>query len=428
MEKIKFSELTDEELIIQCKKHPDVAIFHELFARYHKNDVHMKFSENFLYLINRLELIDKISSSRMDIEKLEISSELLQKSVIDSIFSSIRAIFLENNQRYKNNYTLQNCLTQIGYKEEANLIEHILDSNVFVNPDLSFRKLIKDVVDTTIAHVDDISNSSEKEILENRYYLLANPNYRINLINIISRAHCVYQRVVIKDVAYHYKQLVNIRATLIKELEQYERDVLGIQYEEKIVIIDTGCANLSSVKFAFDRLGYATEITSDLNKIKSADKLILPGVGTAIAAMKNLQDRGLVEVIQNLTQPVLGICLGMQLMTAFSEEGNMATLSLMPSQTALISDTGLPLPHMGWNNVRYAEGCPLFDGIAQDSHFYFVHSYAVLPNENTIATSQYGVDFSAAIARDNFYGVQFHPERSGENGVLLLKNFVEKVK
>ena len=119
-------------------------------------------------------------------------------------------------------------------------------------------------------------------------------------------------------------------------------------------IIDTGCANLSSVKFAFGRLGYAAEITRDLNKIKSADKLILPGVGTAIAAMKNLQDRGLVEVIQNLTQPVLGICLGMQLMTAFSEEGNVATLNLMSSQTALIPDTGLPLPHMGWNNVRYA--------------------------------------------------------------------------
>lgn len=195
-----------------------------------------------------------------------------------------------------------------------------------------------------------------------------------------------------------------------------------------ITIIDTACANLSSVKFAFDRLGYATEITSDLNKIKSADKLILPGVGTAIAAMKNLQDRGLVEVIQNLTQPVLGICLGMQLMTAFSEEGNVATLSLMLSQTALIPDTGLPLPHMGWNKVRYTPDHPLFAGVEQDSHFYFVHSYAVQPNENTIATSCYGVDFSAAIANKNFYGVQFHPERSGKNGALLLRNFVEKVK
>ncbi|MCQ9122144.1 imidazole glycerol phosphate synthase, glutamine amidotransferase subunit [Rodentibacter pneumotropicus] len=194
-----------------------------------------------------------------------------------------------------------------------------------------------------------------------------------------------------------------------------------------LTIIDTACANLSSVKFAFDRLGYAAEITSDLHKIKSADKLILPGVGTAVAAMKNLQARGLIEVIQNLTQPVLGICLGMQLMTAFSEEGNVDTLNLMPSQTALIPATGLPLPHMGWNNVRYAQGCPLFEGIEQDSHFYFVHSYAVSPNDNTIATSHYGVDFSAAIAKGNFYGVQFHPERSGKNGALVLRNFVEKI-
>ena len=193
----------------------------------------------------------------------------------------------------------------------------------------------------------------------------------------------------------------------------------------QITIIDTGCANLSSVKFAFERLGYSVEITNDLNKIKSANKLILPGVGTAKAAMLNLQRLGLVETIQNLTQPVLGICLGMQLMTEFSTEGNVSTLGLMSGQTELIPDTGLPLPHMGWNRVHFDENCPLFDGIAQDSHFYFVHSYAVLPNENTIATSQYGVDFSAAIARDNFYGVQFHPERSGENGALLLKNFVE---
>ena len=195
-----------------------------------------------------------------------------------------------------------------------------------------------------------------------------------------------------------------------------------------IVIIDTQCANLSSVKFAFERLGYSAEITNDLNKIKSADKLILPGVGTAKAAMLNLQRLGLIEVIQNLTQPMLGICLGMQLMTAFSAEGNVSTLGLMNGQTELIPDTGLPLPHMGWNRVHFDENCPLFDGIAQDSHFYFVHSYAVLPNENTIATSHYGVDFSAAIAHDNFYGVQFHPERSGKNGALLLKNFVEKVK
>ena len=194
-----------------------------------------------------------------------------------------------------------------------------------------------------------------------------------------------------------------------------------------ITIIDTQCANLSSVKFAFERLGYSAEITNDLNKIKSADKLILPGVGTAKAAMLNLQRLGLVEVIQNLTQPVLGICLGMQLMTEFSTEGNVSTLGLMSGQTELIPDTGLPLPHMGWNKVRYTPDHPLFAGIEQDSHFYFVHSYAVQPNENTIATSCYGVDFSAAIANKNFYGVQFHPERSGKNGALLLRNFVEKI-
>ena len=194
-----------------------------------------------------------------------------------------------------------------------------------------------------------------------------------------------------------------------------------------ITIIDTGCANLSSVKFAFDRLNIQAEISRDLAKIKSADKLLLPGVGTAIAAMKNLQDRKLIETIQNATQPMLGICLGMQLMTEFSTEGNVETLCLMNGKTELIPNTGLPLPHMGWNRVRYAADHPLFAGIEQDSHFYFVHSYAVLPNENTIATSNYGVDFSAAIASKNVYGVQFHPERSGKNGGQLLKNFVENL-
>ncbi|WP_386689492.1 imidazole glycerol phosphate synthase subunit HisH [Lonepinella sp. MS14437] len=196
---------------------------------------------------------------------------------------------------------------------------------------------------------------------------------------------------------------------------------------KNIIIIDTGCANLSSVKFALDRLGYATEITRDLNKIQSADKLILPGVGTAIAAMRNLEQRQLIEIIKNATQPMLGICLGMQLMTEYSAEGNVSTLNLMTGHTELIPNTGLPLPHTGWNKVHYADNHPLFVNIEQDSHFYFVHSYAVLPNKNTIATSQYGVDFSAAIASKNFYGVQFHPERSGKNGSQLLRNFVENI-
>ena len=194
-----------------------------------------------------------------------------------------------------------------------------------------------------------------------------------------------------------------------------------------ITIIDTGCANLSSVKFAFDRLGYNTEITFDLNKIKSADKLILPGVGTANASMYKLPERQLIETIQTLPHPVLGICLGMQLMTEFSEEGNVPTLNLISGKTNRIPDTGLPLPQMGWNRVQFVKNCPLFDGIVQNSHFYFVHSYAVSPNEHSVAISNYGVNFSAAITKENFYGVQFHPERSGKNGALLLKNFVEKV-
>lgn len=195
----------------------------------------------------------------------------------------------------------------------------------------------------------------------------------------------------------------------------------------KLTIIDTGCANLSSVKFAFDRLGIAAEISRDLNAIRSADKLLLPGVGTANAAMANLRDRDLIDTIQSLTQPVLGICLGMQLMTEFSTEGNVAALGVIGGRTEKLPDTGLPLPHMGWNKVRFKDAHPLFDGIAQDSYFYFVHSFAVRPNEHTIATCDYGEPFSAAIGRGNFYGVQFHPERSGKAGAQLLHNFVEKV-
>ncbi|MFD0966709.1 imidazole glycerol phosphate synthase subunit HisH [Seminibacterium arietis] len=195
----------------------------------------------------------------------------------------------------------------------------------------------------------------------------------------------------------------------------------------QITIIDTGCANLSSVKFAFDRLGYQAEITKDLNKICSADKLLLPGVGTAAAAMKHLQERRLIDAICNAKQPLLGICLGMQLLMSYSKEGNVDTLNIIKSETTLLPKTELPLPHMGWNKVNYEKNHPLFKGIEQDSYFYFVHSYAVATNQSTIATSNYGTVFSAALGFNNFYGVQFHPERSGKNGALLLKNFMENI-
>lgn len=194
-----------------------------------------------------------------------------------------------------------------------------------------------------------------------------------------------------------------------------------------LVIIDTGCANLSSVKFAIDRLGYQAEISRDLNQIQQADKLLLPGVGTANAAMNNLQQRNLINTIQQLTQPVLGICLGMQLMTQFSQEGNLSTLGLIDGQTEKLPEAGLPLPHMGWNQVNVVGDQPLFTDIPNGSYFYFVHSFAVLPNQHTIATCDYGVPFSAALNNGNFYGVQFHPERSGKVGSQLLRNFVENL-
>ncbi|MCW9717895.1 imidazole glycerol phosphate synthase subunit HisH [Avibacterium sp. 21-599] len=196
---------------------------------------------------------------------------------------------------------------------------------------------------------------------------------------------------------------------------------------QTITIINTGCANLSSVKFAFERLGYQADITDDLAQIQRAEKLILPGVGTALAAMQSMQARQLTHVLTQLTQPVLGICLGMQLMTDYSTEGDVETLKLIRGNTQCLPNKGLPLPHMGWNKVNYQDNHPLFKNIPQDSYFYFVHSYAVLPNENTIATCDYGVPFSAAIARKNFYGVQFHPERSGKVGEQLLRNFMENL-
>ena len=195
-----------------------------------------------------------------------------------------------------------------------------------------------------------------------------------------------------------------------------------------VVILDTGCANLNSVKSAIARHGYEPKVSRDPDVVLLADKLFLPGVGTAQAAMDQVRERELFDLIKACTQPVLGICLGMQLLGRRSEESNgVDLLGIIDEDVPKMTDFGLPLPHMGWNRVRYAADHPLFAGIEQDSHFYFVHSYAVLPNENTIATSNYGVDFSAAIASKNFYGVQFHPERSGKNGAQLLKNFVENI-
>jgi len=191
----------------------------------------------------------------------------------------------------------------------------------------------------------------------------------------------------------------------------------------KLAIIDTKCANLASLKFALERLGFMSVVSQDIKELEKADKLFLPGVGTAFNAMQNLQELRLVNFIQNTKKPLLGICLGMQLLGEFSEELSQNTLNIIPFKTIKFKEKeGFALPHMGWNCVRSTH--KLFKGL-QGAYFYFVHSYCVGLNDYTIASCEYSQSFSAALNKDNFYGVQFHPERSSEAGELLLRNFIE---
>lgn len=193
-----------------------------------------------------------------------------------------------------------------------------------------------------------------------------------------------------------------------------------------VVILDTGCANLSSVKWAVQRLGYDPVVSRNPDVVLRADKLFLPGVGTAQAAMDQLRERELVELIKACTQPVLGICLGMQLLGSRSDESHgVETLGIINQPVQKMTDRGLPLPHMGWNRVTAQAGHHLFRDIEDGAYFYFVHSYAMPVNACTIAQCDYGEPFTAAVQQDNFYGVQFHPERSGKAGAQLLKNFLE---
>ncbi len=204
---------------------------------------------------------------------------------------------------------------------------------------------------------------------------------------------------------------------------------------QELVIIDTGCANISSVKFAVERLGAKVTVSDQKQVIEQADKVFLPGVGSAYAAMKSIEQKQLTEIIQSLTQPVLGICLGMQLMTGESEESpgshldvnatdNISCLNLIPTQIQRMQVGELVLPHMGWNQIKKVNDSPIFEGIKDDSFFYFVHSFCAPKSEFTLASCEYGQNFSASIGKDNFYGVQFHPERSGKAGAALLNNFI----
>ena len=197
----------------------------------------------------------------------------------------------------------------------------------------------------------------------------------------------------------------------------------------KNVIVDTGCANLSSVKFAIERLGFSATITDDIEQIKAADKVIFPGVGSAKHAMANIIEKDLVETLQSLTQPVLGFCLGMQLMTESSTEGNeeviVDCLGMIPTKVKSLDAQGNRLPHMGWNTLTTVNEHPVLKGISVDDYFYFVHSYAAPISEYTLASCEYGSKFSAIIGKDNFIGCQFHPERSGALGSKIIKNFLE---
>ena len=193
-----------------------------------------------------------------------------------------------------------------------------------------------------------------------------------------------------------------------------------------VVILDTGCANLLSVKSSIKRLGYDPVVSRDADIVLRADKLFLPGVGTAQAAMDQIRERNLIELIQACTQPVLGICLGMQILGSHSDENRgVKTLGIIDEPVLKMTDFGLPLPHMGWNRVYPKAGDRLFRDIEDGEYFYFVHSYAMPVCASTIAQASYGEPFTAAVQKDNFYGVQFHPERSGAAGAKLLKNFLE---
>lgn len=190
----------------------------------------------------------------------------------------------------------------------------------------------------------------------------------------------------------------------------------------RIAIIDYGSGNTQSVKYALKRLGCESVLTSDKEVISTSDKVIFPGVGQASSAMSKLKFKGLDMFIPNLKQPVLGICLGMQLMCNFSEEGNTDCLKIFDSNVKRFKST-VKVPQIGWNTV-FDLKTSLFDSINENEYMYLVHSYYVPLLATTVATSNYGINYSTAIKKNNFIGVQFHPEKSGSQGEVVLKNFI----
>lgn len=193
-----------------------------------------------------------------------------------------------------------------------------------------------------------------------------------------------------------------------------------------VAIIDSGGANITSLQAALARLGASSLVTTDHDVIRRAPRVLLPGVGSAHDAMNRLRLAGLDTLIPTLKQPLLGVCLGMQLLFDRSEEGPANCLGLIPGNIGkLQSAPGLPVPHMGWNQLRQVKPDPLLDGVSGLDYVYFVHSFAAPAGSATVAVTEYGTPFTAVVRRDNFCGTQFHPERSGVVGARILANFLK---
>lgn len=191
----------------------------------------------------------------------------------------------------------------------------------------------------------------------------------------------------------------------------------------KIAIINYGAGNIQSILFAIERLGYTAVLTNNPDEIQQADKVIFPGVGEASYAMQKLKESGLDSLIPTLKQPVLGICLGMQLMCNHSEEGNTDGLGIFDANVIRFSNN-VKVPQMGWNQI-YNLKSSLFQGINDNEYMYLVHSYYVPNCKEAIATTNYDVEYASALQKDNFYGTQFHPEKSGDVGEQILANFLK---
>jgi glutamine amidotransferase len=191
-----------------------------------------------------------------------------------------------------------------------------------------------------------------------------------------------------------------------------------------VAIVKYNAGNIRSVTNALDRLGVESVVSDDPETLKTADRVIFPGVGEASSAMGYLRTRKLDRVIKSLRQPVLGICLGMQLLCSFSEENDTDCLGVLPYRVRRFPNGDLKVPQIGWNNISGLKS-PLFEDITEDPYVYFVHTYYVEKGDETIATAEYGLEFSAAVQHENFYALQFHAEKSGAVGARILENFLK---